>query len=125
MGISVGSEDLCKLCCVLGLTAWSLTLTDRVSPIGIKNKSGVGAGPAEVTRYINQVRDALKNTPLGTKPVGHVDTWTTWVDPANAAVITASDFIGMDAYPYVSCPQNPGIPLTVAPISSRIPSPMA
>jgi len=32
--------------------------------------------------------------------VGHVDTWTAWVDPANAAVITASDFLGMDGYPY-------------------------
>jgi exo-beta-1,3-glucanase (GH17 family) len=28
--------------------------------------------------------------------VGHVDTWTAWVDNANKAVITASDFIGLD-----------------------------
>lgn len=28
--------------------------------------------------------------------VGHVDTWNAWVDGANAAVIKASDFIGMD-----------------------------
>ncbi|KAG9519173.1 glycoside hydrolase, partial [Aureobasidium melanogenum] len=34
------------------------------------------------------------------KDVGHVDTWTAWVDSANAEVITASDFIGLDAYPY-------------------------
>jgi exo-beta-1,3-glucanase (GH17 family) len=33
-------------------------------------------------------------------PVGHVDTWTAWVDGANQAVITASDFHGMDGYPY-------------------------
>lgn len=33
-------------------------------------------------------------------PVGHVDTWTSWTNPGNNAVITASDFIGMDAYPY-------------------------
>ncbi len=32
--------------------------------------------------------------------VGHVDTWTAWVDSANAEVITASDFLGMDGYPY-------------------------
>ncbi|KAI7213419.1 glycoside hydrolase [Hortaea werneckii] len=32
--------------------------------------------------------------------VGHVDTWTAWVDDANKAVITASDFIGLDGYPY-------------------------
>jgi len=29
--------------------------------------------------------------------VGHVDTWTAWVDNNNKAVITASDFIGLDA----------------------------
>lgn len=32
--------------------------------------------------------------------VGHVDTWTAWVNGANAAVIKACDFVGMDAYPY-------------------------
>ena len=34
------------------------------------------------------------------KQVGHVDTWTAWVDGANSAVVTACDFIGMDGYPY-------------------------
>ncbi|PQE31023.1 glycoside hydrolase family 17 protein [Rutstroemia sp. NJR-2017a WRK4] len=32
--------------------------------------------------------------------VGHVDTWTMWVDGANTAVIKACDFIGLDGYPY-------------------------
>ena len=32
--------------------------------------------------------------------VGHIDTWTAWVNSSNAAVISACDFIGMDAYPY-------------------------
>jgi exo-beta-1,3-glucanase (GH17 family) len=32
--------------------------------------------------------------------VGHVDTWTAWVDDSNKEVITAADFIGMDGYPY-------------------------
>lgn len=32
--------------------------------------------------------------------VGHVDTWTAWVDAANNEVITACDFAGMDGYPY-------------------------
>ena len=32
--------------------------------------------------------------------VGHVDTWTAWVDPANTAVIQACDFVGTDGYPY-------------------------
>lgn len=34
------------------------------------------------------------------KTVGHVDTWTAWVDPANTAVIAAVDWLGNDAYPY-------------------------
>ncbi|KAF2454089.1 glycoside hydrolase family 17 protein [Lineolata rhizophorae] len=34
------------------------------------------------------------------KEVGHVDTWTAWVDAANEVVITACDFVGMDGYPY-------------------------
>ncbi|KAK3066977.1 hypothetical protein LTR53_016414 [Teratosphaeriaceae sp. CCFEE 6253] len=38
---------------------------------------------------------------LGVKQeVGHVDTWTAWVNDANKAVITACDFIGLDGYPY-------------------------
>ncbi|KAK4502866.1 hypothetical protein PRZ48_006292 [Zasmidium cellare] len=32
--------------------------------------------------------------------VGHVDTWTAWVDSANDEVIKACDFVGMDGYPY-------------------------
>lgn len=32
--------------------------------------------------------------------VGHVDTWSGWVKPGNAAVIKASDFVGTDGYPY-------------------------
>jgi len=35
-----------------------------------------------------------------TQQVGHVDTWTAWVNTTNEAVITASDFIGLDSYPY-------------------------
>lgn len=82
-GISVGSEDLY-----------------RISPTGIINKSGIGAQPADVVNYIGQVRTALRGTAASNKPVGHVDTWTAWVNSTNDAVISASDFIGMDAYPY-------------------------
>lgn len=32
--------------------------------------------------------------------VGHVDTWTAWVDPNNAVVIEACDWVGTDGYPY-------------------------
>ena len=33
-------------------------------------------------------------------PIGHVDTWTAWVNGSNAAVIDAVDWLGMDTYPY-------------------------
>ncbi|SLM37300.1 gpi-anchored cell wall beta--endoglucanase [Lasallia pustulata] len=82
-GISVGSEDLY-----------------RVSPIGIAANAGVGAGPDIVSGYIAQVRSAIANTALSGVPVGHVDTWTAWVDGSNAGVVADSDFIGMDVYPY-------------------------
>ena len=38
--------------------------------------------------------------------VGHVDTWTAWVDPRNEAVIRACDFVGTDGYPYFQKTQN-------------------
>lgn len=81
--ISVGSEDLY-----------------RISPTGIENMSGVGAGPDVVSSFIGQVKQAITNTPLAGKLVGHVDTWTAWVNGSNSAVIDAADFIGTDAYPY-------------------------
>ena len=84
VGISVGSEDLY-----------------RISPTGIINKSGIGAGPSDIVNYIGQVRSALAGTAAASKPIGHVDTWTAWVNGSNAAVIQASDFIGNDFYPYV------------------------
>jgi glucan endo-1,3-beta-D-glucosidase len=83
VGISVGSEDLY-----------------RISPTGLENKSGVGAQPNTLVDYIRRTRDAIRNTGLAGKPVGHVDTWTAFVNDSNSAVISASDFLGMDAYPY-------------------------
>lgn len=83
IGISVGSEDLY-----------------RSSPIGIAGKAGIGADPETITNYITQVRNAIAGTALSGVPVGHVDTWTAWVNGSNNAVVAASDFIGMDAYPY-------------------------
>ena len=62
-GISVGSEDLY-----------------RITPTGIKNKAGIGAGPQEITSYIKQVRQALAGTPASGAKIGHVDTWTAWYD---------------------------------------------
>lgn len=82
-GISVGSEDLY-----------------RISPTGILNKENPGVGPDVLVNYIKQVRDAIAGTPLSGVPVGHVDTWTAWVNSSNDAVISASDWLGVDAYPY-------------------------
>jgi len=87
-GISIGSEDLY-----------------RISPTGIAAKSGFGADPATIASYIGQVRTAIAGTSLSGAPIGHVDTWTAWVNGSNQAVINACDWIGMDAYPYFQTTQ--------------------
>ncbi|CAO2648377.1 Nn.00g076440.m01.CDS01 [Neocucurbitaria sp. VM-36] len=83
VGISVGSEDLY-----------------RITPTGIENKAGAGAQPNDLVNYVQQTRNAISGTSLQGKPIGHVDTWTVYVNASNNAVISALDFIGMDAYPY-------------------------
>lgn len=82
-GISVGSEDLY-----------------RISPTGIAAGSDAGQSPDVLVDYIGQVRDAIKGTSLGSKPVGHVDTWNVYVNSSNSEVISACDFLGLDEYPY-------------------------
>lgn len=82
-GISVGSEDLY-----------------RISATGIANKSGAGAEPAEIVKYIQQVRAAIKGTAAAKVKVGHVDTADVWSNSTNAAVVTHSDWLGMDEYPF-------------------------
>lgn len=111
-GISVGSEDLY-----------------RISPTGIANGENPGASPDTIVNYINQVRDAIAGTSLSGVPVGHVDTWTAWVNSSNDAVIDASDFVGVDAYPYFQAgPPNHSSPeyltLTCTRIPYQTPSPM-
>ncbi|KAL9611581.1 MAG: hypothetical protein Q9167_003770 [Letrouitia subvulpina] len=92
IGISVGSEDLY-----------------RISPIGIENLSGAGDSPDQVVSRINAVRQRISGTIAKGKPVGHVDTWTAYVNSSNSAVIDASDFVGMDAYPYFQTTQENSI----------------
>ncbi|KAK5710155.1 hypothetical protein LTR17_019098 [Elasticomyces elasticus] len=83
-GISVGSEDLY-----------------RNSPTGIiANGYNGGAQPADIANFIGQVKSAIATTSASGLPVGHVDTWTAWVNGSNDAVISACDWLGMDAYPY-------------------------
>jgi len=71
IAVSVGSEDLYR---------------------GDTNAKALAA-------QINDVRGMMCG--LGhCKDVGHVDTWTAWVDSANEDVIRACDFVGTDGYPY-------------------------
>jgi glucan endo-1,3-beta-D-glucosidase len=82
-GISVGSEDLY-----------------RITPTGLANKENPGANPDVLAHYIKQVRDTIAGTVLAQVPIGHVDTWTAWVNGSNKAVIDAVDWVGVDAYAY-------------------------
>ncbi|KAK4465249.1 glycoside hydrolase superfamily, partial [Cladorrhinum samala] len=82
-GISVGSEDLY-----------------RNSPTGMANGENPGVNPDILVSYIKKTRDAIAGTKLAGKPVGHVDTWTAWVNGTNGLVTDACDWLGMDAYPY-------------------------
>ncbi|KAI9048371.1 hypothetical protein LZ554_007207 [Drepanopeziza brunnea f. sp. 'monogermtubi'] len=92
VGISIGSEDLY-----------------RNSPTGIAAGSYVGADPATIVNNIKAVRAAIAGGPLANAPVGHVDTWTAWVNGSNQAVIDNCDWIGVDAYPYFQNTQSNGI----------------
>ncbi|KAH8172771.1 glycosyl hydrolases family 17 domain-containing protein [Sarocladium implicatum] len=82
-GISVGSEDLY-----------------RDSPIGQEAGENPGAGPKVLAGYIKQVRETIKGSCLKDAPIGHVDTWTAYVNQTNQPLIEACDWLGMDAYPY-------------------------
>lgn len=82
-GISVGSEDLY-----------------RISPIGQAASPDPGASPTTLAKYIQQVRDTIKGSCLEKAPIGHVDTWTVYVNATNKPLIDAVDWLGMDAYPY-------------------------
>lgn len=83
-GLSVGSEDLY-----------------RISVTGIANDpKGVGVDPATLVKYITQVKTAVKGTALEKVLIGHVDTWNSWTNSSNSAVISAIDWLGVDEYPY-------------------------
>ncbi|KAK3067856.1 hypothetical protein LTR53_015001, partial [Teratosphaeriaceae sp. CCFEE 6253] len=83
-GISVGSEDLY-----------------RNSPTGIlANGYNGGVDPKDIVDFIGQVRLAIADTSAFGIAIGHVDTWTAYVNASNDAVISACDWVGMDAYPY-------------------------
>ena len=56
--------------------------------------------PNRLAQQIYDVRGMLTTVADPTVEVGHVDTWTAWVDKNNEAVIKACDFVGTDGYPY-------------------------
>ncbi|KAI1419536.1 GPI-anchored cell wall beta-1,3-endoglucanase EglC [Xylaria sp. FL1777] len=77
IGISVGSEDLYR-----------------------DGAGEVGTSPAYLVSSIQKVRSAIAGTALAGVPVGHVDTYDSFLNGSNAAVIPAIDFVGFDGYPY-------------------------
>ncbi|KAI1648967.1 glycoside hydrolase family 17 protein [Daldinia loculata] len=77
VGISVGSEDL------------------------YRDASGeVGVGPQKLIDCIEKVRSAVAGTPLAGVPIGHVDTYDSFLNGTNRAVIDHIDWLGFDGYPY-------------------------
>ncbi|KAI1332944.1 glycoside hydrolase family 17 protein [Xylariaceae sp. FL0255] len=78
VGISVGSEDLYR----------------------DATKGEVGTSPQYLIECISKVRAAIKGTGLAAVPVGHVDTYDSFLNASNHAVIPAIDWIGFDGYPY-------------------------
>ncbi|EKG17509.1 Glycoside hydrolase subgroup catalytic core [Macrophomina phaseolina MS6] len=89
IAISVGSEDMY-----------------RISESGIRNEAGIGTGPDQIVRFINDTRRAIAGTLLADKPVGHVDTWSAWTNTSNSAVVEAVDWLGVDIYPYFETDRN-------------------
>ncbi|KAF2962736.1 hypothetical protein GQX73_g10840 [Xylaria multiplex] len=77
VGLSVGSEDL------------------------YRDAAGeVGTSAAYLVSSIKKVRTALAGTALANVPIGHVDTYDSFLNGTNKAVIPAIDWIGFDGYPY-------------------------
>lgn len=72
----------------------------RITPIGQKSNAGPGAKPETLAGYIGEVRNVVKGSCLKDIPIGHVDTWTAYVEDSNKPLIDACDWLGMDAYPY-------------------------
>jgi glucan endo-1,3-beta-D-glucosidase len=67
--------------------------------------------PEQLASQIYDVRGMLSTVPgySSSIQVGHVDTWTAWVDGQNTAVIQACDFVGTDGYPYFQTTEDNNI----------------
>ena len=75
-------------------TQWILAVS-----VGSEDLYRKDTNAATLANQIYDVRGMVRALGV-TQPVGHVDTWTAWVDGANTAVVDAVDFLGMDGYPY-------------------------
>ncbi|KAK6608093.1 glucan 1,3-beta-glucosidase [Botrytis cinerea] len=98
------------------ITKYGTAFTSRVVgisklPTGIAANAGYGANPDDLVNYIKQVREAIAGTALSGASIGHVDTWTAWVNGSNSAVAEALDWVGMDAYPYFQDTEANGVSL--------------
>ncbi|KAH8893590.1 GPI-anchored cell wall beta-1,3-endoglucanase EglC [Thozetella sp. PMI_491] len=77
VGLSVGSEDL------------------------YRDASGeTGTSATYLIDCISKTRSALEGTALEGMPIGHVDTYDSFFNSSNSAVIDAIDWLGFDGYPY-------------------------
>ncbi|KAK1657241.1 glycoside hydrolase superfamily [Colletotrichum godetiae] len=79
IGISVGSEDLYR-----------------------STTGGQGADAGEIVGYIKRLETYIRNNLPSWKPIqiGHVDTYTAWIRPENAAVVKAVKWLGHNSFPY-------------------------
>lgn len=64
--------------------------------------------PDNLAGKIQDVKGMIRQLPgyPGNIKVGHVDTTNAWFDPTNNPVMVASDFIGVDIYPYFQTKDN-------------------
>lgn len=83
VGISVGSEDLYR-----------------------DGAGEVGTGPQYLIECIEKVRSAIAGTALAGAPVGHVDTYDSFLNGTNRGVIDHLDWLGFDGYPYWELTQD-------------------
>ncbi|KAF2224212.1 putative glucan 1,3-beta-glucosidase, partial [Elsinoe ampelina] len=75
-------------------SSWMLAVS-----VGSEDLYRKEADPNIIAQKIYDVRGMIRAQGVNV-PVGHVDTWTAWVDPVNDVVTTACDFVGLDGYPY-------------------------
>ncbi|KAL8779149.1 MAG: hypothetical protein Q9213_007075 [Squamulea squamosa] len=76
-------------------TSWIVAVS-----VGSEDLYRADTDAATLARQINEVRTLLQGLGASNIEVGHVDTWTAWVDQKNEDVIRACDFVGHDGYPY-------------------------